>query len=173
MENRTLSQQEKQVWHNFTRDIVTTSPSLAIVDESVTPAIEIRGDTPAASPIYRKPTADDLHPGDTSQISGTSLKQIKRDRPDATLDLHGYTQEQAVELFQQFISQSSDNGRRLLRVITGYGKMTGGQGVLRAALPKWVNYPENRRLILSYQQAKAHDGGAGAWLLLLKRKERL
>lgn len=176
MENRQLSDSEREVWQRFTQDISPAPNKVKGLDESVIPKIEIR-DERDIDPYIPQATMPrkDLLPGDTSQISGNSLRQIKRNqsRPDATLDLHGYTQEQALDKFQQFIRQSSDREMRLLRVITGYGKMTGGQGVLRAALPKWVNYPENCRYILSYQQARAQDGGSGAWLLLLRRKERL
>lgn len=175
MENRRLTAEELQIWQRFTQDIASPNLSVQTQSERITPKIKI-GEFSESKQEASSPTSlAELLPGDTSQISGASLRQIKKNqsRPDATLDLHGYTQEQALQQFQQFIRQSSDRGLRLLRVITGYGKITGGQGVLRSALPKWINYPENRPFILSYQQARPQDGGAGAWLLLLRRKERL
>ena len=173
--NRRLTAEEKHIWQCFTQDIVPVASSCKIKGESVAPKVDIR-EASISKPVKVAPKySEDLQPGDMSYISGASVRQLKRNqsRPDATLDLHGYTQAQALEQFQQFLHHASASGHRLLRVITGYGKMSGGEGVLRAALPKWVNYPENRRLILSYQQARAQEGGAGAWLILLRRKERL
>ncbi|MDG1287217.1 MAG: Smr/MutS family protein [Rickettsiales bacterium] len=124
--------------------------------------------------IFRPALPTDLQPDDMAGIHKRMAQRLRRGQeiPEGTLDLHGDTQMQASHHFQQFIHESSHAGLRVVRVITGYGKMT-GKGVLKAALPRWVNFPENRRLILSYHQARPEEGGSGAWVILLKRKERL
>ena len=42
-------------------------------------------------------------------------------------------------------------------------------GVLRAAVPRWLNEPPNRARILAFAPARDRHGGAGALYVLLKR----
>jgi DNA-nicking Smr family endonuclease len=90
---------------------------------------------------------------------------------DARLDLHGYTQTEAELAFTKFIKQSAYEGMKCVLVITGRGsRSASGQGVLRGALPSWVNEPQNRPFILYYNYAKSYHGGEGAFYFLLRTK---
>ena len=54
-------------------------------------------------------------------------------------------------------------------VITGHGRATGG--VLKHAVPRWLNEPDLRRHLLAIAPARPQHGGSAALYLLL-RKDR-
>ena len=96
---------------------------------------------------------------------------------EATLDLHGLTQAEAHRALGAFLHGSRSAGRRTVLVITGKGggKDLGsgrggpGSGVLRDAVPRWLNEGPNRRIIRGFSHAAPKDGGQGALYVLLKR----
>jgi DNA-nicking Smr family endonuclease len=88
---------------------------------------------------------------------------------DATIDLHGLTQPVAHAALLRFIVGSADLGRRCLLVITGKGNRE-GSGILRAEVPRWLNEPGIRGLILAFTHAQPKHGGTGALYVLLKRR---
>jgi len=103
----------------------------------------------------------------------TNQRLIKGKMPiEGRLDLHGHTREAAHRALRSFISEASAAGRRCVIVITGKGLRldTGEIGVLRQAVPQWLNGPELRPLVLAYSHAIPKDGGEGALYVLLKRK---
>jgi DNA-nicking Smr family endonuclease len=120
---------------------------------------------PVPAPV---PAAPDLHAGDLTRMDRRTAERLKRETPDATLDLHGMRREEAQAAFHAFVQRQHANGARRLRIITGKG--ANGEGVLRGLLPSWVNDPAVRGLILGYDTAHARQGGSGAFTLLLKRK---
>ena len=85
------------------------------------------------------------------------------------MDLHGLTQVEAHRALQGFIEGAHLAGKRALLVITGKG-LTPGSGVLRDAVPRWLNEPSLRRMILAFSHAQPKDGGAGALYVLVRRK---
>jgi DNA-nicking Smr family endonuclease len=95
---------------------------------------------------------------------------------DGRIDLHGMTQEDAHAALTRFLSASRAMGRRCVLIITGKGRpqkkdMAGaaGGGVLKQAVPRWLNQPSLRSQILAFVAAQPKDGGAGALYVLLKR----
>lgn len=86
---------------------------------------------------------------------------------DATIDLHGYTQDGALRALGDFVLQERMAGSRCLLVITGKGRA--GTGVLRRRFLDWINEPVIRPHIAGYSVANARHGGDGAFYLLLKR----
>ncbi|HVI91570.1 MAG TPA: Smr/MutS family protein, partial [Dongiaceae bacterium] len=94
---------------------------------------------------------------------------------DGKIDLHGRTQAEAHDALHDFIHRAHRAGKRCLLVITGKGgtKMIGGEttrGVLRQAVPRWLNEPGLRRFILAFDHARPQHGGEGALYVLLKRE---
>jgi DNA-nicking Smr family endonuclease len=87
---------------------------------------------------------------------------------EARLDLHGMTQDEAHGALADFLARSEAAGRRCVLVITGKGARVGG--VLRAAVPRWLNEGPNRRHLLAFAPAQPKDGGGGALYLLLRRR---
>ena len=48
--------------------------------------------------------------------------------------------------------------------------LTQGYGVLRRAVPTWLNQPPNRARIIAVHDAQPRDGGSGALYLLLRKR---
>ena len=143
-------------------------------------------DDAAGIPLLRKTTADHNAPellprreklpaleiGETPGIDKRTAKRLKRGQVpiDARIDLHGMTRDQAHKALQNFIASSQNAGRRCALVITGKGYgPAGGIGVLKQAVPRWLNEQPNRSRILSFTHARPQDGGTGALYVYLKR----
>jgi DNA-nicking Smr family endonuclease len=148
---------------------------------SVTP---LRGRAAAISPAPRTPppvdvgTAHEAPPGrfpalnHFAGIDRANAERLKRGlHPiEARLDLHGKTQAEAHHALVAFIHSSSNAGRRCVLVITGRGFGPGGPGVIKSAVPQWLEDTAVRRKILAIAPAQPRDGGAGALYLLLRRR---
>lgn len=89
---------------------------------------------------------------------------------EGRVDLHGMTQEQAYSLLLSFLSRAYAGGIRYVLVITGKGNSSGGDGVLRRAVPQWLSTAPFRPLVSSHDKAARHHGGAGAIYVRLRRK---
>jgi DNA-nicking Smr family endonuclease len=105
-------------------------------------------------------------------IDRANAERLKRGqhRIEARLDLHGLTQADAHRVLALFVRSAHEAGRRCVLVITGRGLGANGSGVLKSALPRWLEEPELRRQILATSPARPCHGGAGALYLLLRRR---
>jgi DNA-nicking Smr family endonuclease len=88
---------------------------------------------------------------------------------EGRVDLHGMTQDQAYALLHSFLSRAHANGVRFVLVITGKGSSSGGDGVLRRAVPGWLATAPFRSLVSSHDHAARNHGGAGALYVRLRR----
>lgn len=105
----------------------------------------------------------------------TRLKQGKLS-PEARLDLHGMTLEQAHPRLNRFILDAQAQGKRLVLVITGKGKSRDDNGpiptrlgVLRHQVPQWFQQHPLKPHILQIAQASVKHGGSGAYYVYLRR----
>lgn len=114
------------------------------------------------------PLAPDAAPG----LDRRSAERLRRGALaiEARLDLHGMTQEEAHRALDAFLARAAQAGKRSVLVITGKGGRGSGAGVLRAAVPRWLNEAPNRARILAFAPAQPQHGGTGALYLLLKRR---
>jgi DNA-nicking Smr family endonuclease len=105
-------------------------------------------------------------------IDRANAERLKRGhhRIEARLDLHGMTQSEAHRALAAFVYASSQSGLRCVLVITGRGLGPDGPGVLKSAVPRWLEQPGLRRQILAIAPAQPRHGGAGALYLLLRRR---
>ena len=134
------------------------------------PVARSRPTPPAPPPVPRLP---EIGPGDRVGVDKRTAKRLKRGQlaVEARMDLHGLTQEEAHRALSAFVQGSQAAGRRCVLVITGKGlRPDGTVGVLRAAVPHWLNQPDLRERIVAFTHATPRDGGEGALYLLLKRK---
>lgn len=125
----------------------------------------------AARPDGQKPVPNrELKHGAAADLDKRTLIRLRRGQMpiDGMVDLHGHTQEQAHRLLESFLAASCLGGRRCVLIITGKG--TRSEGVLRAAVPHWLNQPPNRERILAFCHAGPTHGGEGALYVLLKRR---
>jgi DNA-nicking Smr family endonuclease len=95
-----------------------------------------------------------------------SAQRLKRGEMPiaARLDLHGMTQDEAHRALHRFIIHSAGAKRRNLLVITGKS------GILHSAVPRWLDEPELRAVVLARAPAQPKDGGTGALYVLLRRQ---
>ena len=113
----------------------------------------------------------ELSAGAAAGLDSRTMDRLKRGRlrPEAKLDLHGKTRDEAHRALADFLARSQGAGRRCVIVVTGKGRLSEGGGVIRNEVPHWLNLAPNRARILGFAQAQPRDGGAGALYVLLRR----
>jgi DNA-nicking Smr family endonuclease len=95
---------------------------------------------------------------------------------DAVIDLHGMRQDEAHATLLSFLRRSQNAGHALVLVVTGKGGAASGlalfeeRGVLRRVVPHWLRLPDLRALVLGFEEASPHHGGAGALYVRLRRR---
>jgi len=91
---------------------------------------------------------------------------------DARLDLHGLRQDAAHRALRSFIVGAQSRGARIVLVITGKGRTGEGEdaGVLRRAVPRWLEAPDLRPLVVGVSVAHRSHGGDGALYVQVRRK---
>ncbi len=130
-------------------------------------------------------TAHNLSPSLPEQISSAPVQmdqkafgKLKRGKlkPEGRIDLHGMTLDRAHPVLTRFILSAHADGKRLVLVITGKGKMRddGGpipvrHGVLRHQVPQWLAMPPLSSAVLQIAQAHLSHGGGGAYYVYLRR----
>jgi DNA-nicking Smr family endonuclease len=124
---------------------------------------------PASPPAKVAPTLPPLALDRPAGIDRANAERLKRGKHavEARLDLHGMTQDEAHRRLGSFIRAARADGRRCVLVITGRGRV--GGGILRAAVPRWLDEPELRPHVLAIATAQPRDGGAGALYVMLRR----
>lgn len=137
--------------------------------------LTIGGRRDSATRSSSLPSSSGLSHGDAPGVDRRTADRFRRGQLpiEATLDLHGHNQESAYQALTGFIQAHQAAGRRCVLVITGKGlKEDWSVGVLREALPQWLNHQSIRKLILAFSYAQPHHGGSGAVYLLLRRNRQ-
>lgn len=180
--------EERDLWRQATRDAVrlplrryhhalegpagrAVEPPAPPPPDPSAPVKAAPGLPPEPAPVRAaRPALPLLDPGAAPGVDRRTGLRLRRGQLpiEARLDLHGLTQDQAHRRLTAFIRASIDSGRRCVLVITGKGS-TGQGGVLRQSVPRWLNEPALRPLVVAIQQAQPRDGGEGALYVLLKR----
>jgi DNA-nicking Smr family endonuclease len=121
-----------------------------------------RTPAPAPQPVAPRVAASHI---DVATPDRRTLENLKRGRmrPEARLDLHGMTRDEAFEALSGFVARAQAIGIRVALVITGRS------GVLRDEVPRWLTMTALRPRILGMAEAKPRDGGAGALYVLIRR----
>ena len=126
---------------------------------------------PAAAP---SPPPNQPHHLTHGLSHGIDRRQAERFRKgklaiEGKIDLHGRTQQVAHDDLLSFLRRARDHGKRCVLVVTGKGMTTSKTGILRQAVPRWLNEPAFRPLVLAFDYAEPQHGGEGALYVLLKR----
>lgn len=112
------------------------------------------------------------------QMDRKAYTRMKRGKlvPDAKIDLHGMTLDQAHGMLTRFVLNQSGRGARLLLVITGKGDrddphdpLPMRRGVLKRQVPDWLRQPPLGPLVLQVTEAHRSHGGSGAYYVYLRR----
>lgn len=183
---RALSQAEKDLWTHVTQDITRSTiddatfvATLEQLSDKTDPAKKrpprIRASmTPAEITSPPRPISPpSLTPGQTDMMDKRTARRLKRGQLgiDARLDLHGHVQATAHRALESFLELSFYEGHRTVLVITGKGNRGTGQvGVLKDAVPRWLNQAPIRDWVTGFSYAAVKDGGDGALYIRIKRR---
>ena len=106
-------------------------------------------------------------------------KVIKSSR---TIDLHGYTLEEANKAVEHFINTSYRENINKVIVVTGKGLHSNNKNnpyvskdlsILKYSVPKFIYDNKNLMInILKIEEAKIEDGGSGAFYIYLKKNKK-
>ena len=100
-----------------------------------------------------------------------------------SIDLHGYTLDQANQKISEFIIQSFSAGINKLIVVTGKGLHSKNDknpyvskdlSILKYSIPEYVKNNKNlMNKIYNFGEAKIEDGGSGAFYIYLKKNHNI
>ena len=109
--------------------------------------------------------------------------QIKNHLKVRSIDLHGYSLEQANNAIEQFIFKAFEEEVSKLIVVTGKGIHSNVEkdpyvskdlSILKYSVPEFINNNQNlMKVINDIQDATIEDGGSGAFYVLLKKKRSI
>ena len=107
-------------------------------------------------------------------------KEIKRNFKIRSIDLHGYTLENANKVIEEFINKSFLENINKLIVVTGKGLHSDNEknpyvskdlSILKYSVPEFILNNKNlMEKISEISEAKIEDGGAGSFYIFLKKK---
>ena len=113
-------------------------------------------------------------------VSKDPEDKIKNYNKIRSIDLHGYSLDEANRKIKNLILKSFENGIEKLRIITGKGIHSKNEkdpfvskklGILKYSVPDFLSKDlELNSIIKSLSSAKIEDGGEGAFYIYLKKK---
>jgi len=84
----------------------------------------------------------------------------------ASIDLHGLVSDEARAYVADFLNQCKKRGLRCVRIVHGKGLGSRNrEPVLKHKLKNWLI---QRDEVIAYAQARPHDGGSGAVIVLIR-----
>jgi len=99
-----------------------------------------------------------------------------------SIDLHGYTLEQANKAIEKFIKKSYTDGVNKLIVVTGKGLHSQNEkdpyvskdlSILKYSVPEFLSTNKSlMNIIYEIKDAKIEDGGAGAFYIYLRKNNK-
>lgn len=172
-----LSDEDRVLWNLVARTAKPLKGKQSLEMPLETPAAPA---DPALTASQRMPVAAAPAPAAskrqqvTHALDEPTLEKLSKGRLpiEGRVDLHGMSQSEAHSLLLSFLQRAHSGGIRYVLVITGKGSSSGGEGVLRRAVPAWLATPPFRPLVSSYDHAARQHGGSGALYLRLRRHAR-
>jgi len=86
-------------------------------------------------------------------------------RPEASLDLHGYRQAEALQQLEVFIGDAIQSGMRMIIIIHGQGYRSQSDAVIKPLVQRWL---ASQSQVLAWCPAIPLDGAAGASYVYLR-----
>ncbi|WP_440928366.1 Smr/MutS family protein [Candidatus Pelagibacter sp.] len=96
-----------------------------------------------------------------------------------SIDLHGFSLEEANEFVETFINKSFKDGVRKLIIVTGKGLHSKNEAdpfvskdlsILKYSVPEFIKNNETlMKKIIEIKEAEAKDGGSGSFYVYLKK----
>tara|TARA_B100001175_G_scaffold296706_1_gene285829 strand:- start:161 stop:577 length:417 start_codon:yes stop_codon:yes gene_type:complete len=119
----------------------------------------------------KDPLPNKDHPNDTKKIN-----RVK------SIDLHGYSLNEANETIKNFIIKCFNDGVNKLIVVTGKGLHSKNEkdpyvskdlGILKYSVPEFINSDQELiEKIIEIKNANIEDGGEGAFYIFLRKKNK-
>lgn len=125
------------------------------------------------TPIHHAQPSDLLH-GQAPGLDKRTQQRLRRGQVhiEARLDLHGLTQTVAHQTLERFLERAHMAGKKTVLVVTGKGLRADGEiGVLRRAVPRWLNEAPMRQWVHAFDHAAPRDGGEGALYIVMRRRK--
>jgi len=118
----------------------------------------------------------------TEKIPDKDFKyQEKKNFKTRSIDLHGYTLDEANESIEKFIMKAYSENINKLIVVTGKGIHSQNEkdpyvskelSILKYSVPEFISNNKNlMNIINEITDAKIEDGGGGAFYIILKKKK--
>lgn len=195
---RHLDEEESAVWEHAARSIEPLKRSKSRVHASANPdeaASRPRAKAGAhVAHVHAKPKASPaqsplpLVAKAVPPLVEVDRKKVKRLRAgridiDGRIDLHGLRQDEAHANLRAFLHRAQARSWRWVLVITGKGKAERrshqepfdmsahrDRGVLKRNVPRWLEEPDLRGLVISYTTASIAHGGEGALYVHLRKR---
>jgi DNA-nicking Smr family endonuclease len=186
--NKTLSEDDIKVWQELASSVEPISKD----DEDKYKTLPDKKNKTKSLPkqkkqlFFQKPdnkkllstsAQKSISHGDVENIDRKTAQNFIKGKMkiEAKLDMHGLTENQAYQKLCSFIENAYQRQKRCVLIITGKGKKAQfwyepQTGILKTAVPKWLNQPPLRNMVLSFSYANRFDGGDGALYVLIKRK---
>ena len=121
--------------------------------------------------------------GDEKLPNKDNKFQKKTSVKTKSIDLHGYTLEEANKSIENFIIKSYEDGINKLIVVTGKGLHSQNEkdpyvsknlSILKYSVPEFISNNQSlMKIIYEMQDAKIEDGGGGAFYIFLKKNKSI
>ena len=181
------------LWKSVSKTVEPMGPCYMLPEISDVPLTSATPPTPSSGPrpgrgggkkanwgpvLTPKPHAPvnplpELTHQDQPGLDKATAKRMRRGQVSIVgrIDLHGLTQAEAHRALDAFLEAAWYARKREILVITGKGTRADGSfGVLRQAVPRWLNEFPNRAKVVAFSYAAPKDGGEGALYVRLKKR---
>lgn len=108
-------------------------------------------------------------------------KASKKNISIKSIDLHGYSLDEANKIIKNFIVESYNKQISKLIVVTGKGLHSNNESnpyvskdlsILKYSVPEYIKKDEDlMKMIIEIREANIEDGGAGSFYVYLKKKK--
>ena len=118
----------------------------------------------------------------TEKLPNKDFKhQKKKNLNVRSIDLHGFTLDEANKTIEDFINKAFSENINKLIIVTGKGLHSENEkdpyvsnefGILKYSVPEFIKNNKNlMSMINEVKEAKVEDGGAGAFYIFLKKNK--
>ncbi|MGX9356004.1 Smr/MutS family protein [Roseobacteraceae bacterium S113] len=195
MSRRKLGSDEIELWKTVARSTDPLHPASKAKAERALPLVPSPPDDPSEpAPLQpfkvgakARPTSRHrLVPAISDQLGQAPVnmdfktyKHMRKGKlkPEARIDLHGMTLHQARPVLSRFILSAQSDGKRLVLVITGKGRVREDDGpiptrvgILRHEVPRWLSAAPLAPCVQQITPASDRHGGSGAYYVYLRRR---
>ena len=120
----------------------------------------------------------------TEKLPNKDFKYQKNKNLKArSIDLHGYTLDEANKTIEDFINKAFSENINKLIIVTGKGLHSENEkdpyvskdlGILKYSVPEFIKYNASlMKMINEITDAKIEDGGGGAFYIFLKKNKSI